>query len=239
MEVEPSLIGVNAANGAGGREEDSNATASDRCDGNGPRRLDPVAGGLKDRDPKKWSEVSWKSISLARQERGGTRASDDGPHKSPTRIRVIGASGDNGVNDGTKAKALRDVASELRHEGEEGEHSEGEKEGTGSRGGRRRAFQDTEASAMRQHARLRECEILAGGAQNFYKPVRVCGSCFRVSGFNACFRVQGFALLVSCFFDLWLFWLHSSLRTSCLRYIHHLGADDRSVIARLVVPRSE
>ena len=30
---------------------------------------DPVAGGLKDRDPRDWSEVSWKSVSLARQEK--------------------------------------------------------------------------------------------------------------------------------------------------------------------------
>ena len=36
---------------------------------------------------------------------------------------------------------------------------------------------------MRQHARKREDEFLAGGAQNFYKTVRVCGSCFRVSRF--------------------------------------------------------
>ncbi|CAM9555819.1 unnamed protein product [Scytosiphon promiscuus] len=45
---------------------------------------------------------------------------------------------------------------------------------------RSRSLQETESSVMRQHARKREEEFLARGAQNFYKPVRVCGSCFRV-----------------------------------------------------------
>ncbi|CAN0400425.1 unnamed protein product, partial [Ectocarpus sp. 12 AP-2014] len=52
--------------------------------------------------------------------------------------------------------------------------------GEGQKDTRRRSLQETESSTMRQHARKREDEFLAGGAQNFYKTVRVCGSCFRV-----------------------------------------------------------
>ena len=46
----------------------SATTGGARGRGFGPKG-DPVAGGLKDRDPTDWSEVSWKSVCLARQEK--------------------------------------------------------------------------------------------------------------------------------------------------------------------------
>lgn len=178
--------------------------ATDSSPGQGRRRLDPVAGGLKDRDPKKWSEVSWRSVCLARQESGrnaGCNTTTGRKINDPIRQRgrdVPGCSSGIGV-EGTGQYGM---VSELTAKGGgvgSGAYGGG---GSASAGGSgivggdkvgasgttRRAFQETEASAMRQHARKREDQVLAGGAQNFYKSVRVCGSCFTVSA----------ALQVSC-----------------------------------------
>lgn len=145
----------------------SATTGGARGRGGGPKG-DPVAGGLKDRDPRDWSEVSWKSICLARKEKElrachakekkGTSPNLDSEEKSQTGDAGAGKSAGGTGRGGAEAKA-----------------------------GRGRSLQETESSSMRQHARKREDEVLAGGAQNFYKPVRVCGSCFRVSRFCLCF----------------------------------------------------
>lgn len=129
--------------------------------GGGPKG-DPIAGGLKDRNPTEWSEVSWKSISLARKERD--RRACGGAHgKGAPTLLDSGGSQKEDIGAGKGADCTVNG-------------------GGGAKEGRKRSLQETESSAMRQHARKREEEFLAGGAQNFYKPVRVCGSCFRVRG---------------------------------------------------------
>eukprot|EP00752_Nemacystus_decipiens_P011149 g9905.t1 len=128
------------------------------------RKGDPVAGGLKDRDPRDWSEVSWKSVCLARQEKE-RRACHTKGEKNDAPFSV-GAEKSQAKDAGVATSALG-----ASREGVAGE---------ARAGGRGRLLQETESSSMRQHARKREDELLAGGAQNFYKPVRVCGSCFRV-----------------------------------------------------------
>lgn len=153
MEVDPSTPAAPAGGGARGR--------------GGGAKGDPVAGGLKDRDPRDWSEVSWKSVSLARKEKERRvchveeekkdTPSSLGAEKSQTKDAGAGKSADGAGRSGAEAKARRG-----------------------------RSLQETEASFMRQHARKREDEFLMGGAQNFYKSVRVCGSCFRVSGLCLC-----------------------------------------------------
>lgn len=136
---------------------------------------DPVAGGLRDRNPRDWSEVSWKSISLARREsdqRGHQHHQEGGALVS----QAPGAASLQ-INSSNSA---RDRGSDRADDGVD--VSGGGRAGTDkSKGARDRAQQETEASAMRQHARKREDDFVAGGSQNFYKPVRVCGSCFRVS----------------------------------------------------------
>lgn len=131
---------------------------------------DPVAGGLKDRDPRAWSEVSWKSVSLARKEK---------------ERRACHARGDN-----RDTPFNIDSSEEAPTKGaEEGKSADGAGVAE-AKAGRRRPLQETESSSMRQHARKREDELLAGGAQNFYKIVRVCGSCFRVSRFRRFFLAE-------------------------------------------------
>lgn len=183
MEVEPPTPSATA--GAGETE-----TAA--SPGRGRRKLDPVAGGLKDRDPKNWFEVSWRSVSLARQEmvHRGRRKEDNGDSNPCGQCSTDDGSNGRGVEGGVQQRIS---FSEAPREGTGG-LTAGVGGGTGDTGGRgggrekvgvvgdaRRTFQETEASAMRQHARKREDQVLAGGAQNFYKSVRVCGACFRVS----------------------------------------------------------
>ena len=151
-------------------------TGGARSRGIGPKG-DPVAGGLRDRDPREWSEVSWKSISLARKEkeRRACHANEKkdassklDPEKSQAKDAGAGNSTDGAGGFGKERKA-----------------------------GRGRSLQETESSSMRQHARKREDGFLEGGAQNFYKPVRVCGSCFRVSRSRRFLILgKGFLLLV-------------------------------------------
>lgn len=170
--------------GVGTQETETAALSGQRR-----QKPDPIAGGLKDRDPKKWFEVSWRSISLARQERArrGRKCEDDGDSK-PSGQHSAGDSRNNrgveGVQPQISSKASRERADSSTPGVGRGTND------TDDRGGERkkvgavgdvRAFQETEASAMRQHARKREDQVLAGGAQNFYKSVRVCGACFRVS----------------------------------------------------------
>lgn len=166
MEVEPSTLTTHKE---GLVVREATATAAAAGGGYGSKG-DPIAGGLKDRDPKKWSEVSRKSVILARQERdsrgvaerqgtgGDTEAGELRENEAvPTKKGISGAGG-----------------------GGQGTSDEGGAGVTVARQGGNRVMQATEASAMRQHARRREDEFLAGGAQNFYKTVRVCASCFRV-----------------------------------------------------------
>lgn len=149
MEVDPSTTATTG--GARGR-------------GFGPKG-DPVAGGLKDRDPRDWSEVSWKSVCLARQEKERRAChAKEGTKDAPSNVD----------SENSQAK-VSGTGTSARGAGREGAEE-------AKAGGRGRSLQETESSSMRQHARKREDEFLAGGAQNFYKPVRVCGSCFRVSG---------------------------------------------------------
>lgn len=151
------------------------------------RKLDPVAGGLKDRDPKTWSEVSWSSVSLARQERSRREREYNADRESNLGgKRTAGDCGNDSDVDGEGpskifSKAVRegvvvvDAASRGTRnlDGLRGDMGKAAEAG-------QRAFQETEASAMRQHSRKREDKVLAGGAQNFYKSVRVCGTCFQV-----------------------------------------------------------
>lgn len=170
MEMGSSLSSTTGGGGGGGRQhEGSGGTGGGEgresgggvgAGGGGPKG-DPVAGGLKDRDPRNWSEVSWKSISLARKEK---------EHRE------------------RNAKEEKEALC-LLEPGQSQKKDAGERKTADSAGGggaevkerRRRPLQETESSTMRQHARKREDDFIAGGAQNFYKPVRVCGSCFRVS----------------------------------------------------------
>lgn len=161
------------------------ATGEPRRCGFGPKG-DPVAGGLKDRDPRDWSEVSWKSICLARKEkeRRACHANEEKKDAPSTldieKSQTIDAGAENGAGGAGRG-------------------------GAEAKSGRGRSLRETESSSMRQHARKREDEFLAGGAQNFYKLVRVCGSCFRVScfcvrllilstGFCCCLRFRGKSL---------------------------------------------
>ncbi|CBN77180.1 Response receiver [Ectocarpus siliculosus] len=167
MEVKtPSSTTAGAGGGEGGQHAGGGASAPGRhCGAGGGPKGDPVAGGLKDRDPTAWSEVSWKSISLAR--RG--RENRAGSAKEDKEGLSLLDSGETQNKFGTVGK------------GGVGEGADGSSgSGEGQKDTRRRSLQETESSTMRQHARKREDEFLAGGAQNFYKPVRVCGSCFRV-----------------------------------------------------------
>lgn len=167
MEVEPSILTTHKE---GLVVREATATAAAAAGGGYGSRGDPVAGGLKDRDPNKWSEVSRKSVILARQERGSRGVAER-----------QGTAGD------TEAGELRENGAVPTKKGTSGAGGGGQ--GTSDEGGAgvavarqggNRVMQATEASSMRQHARRREDEFLAGGAQNFYKTVRVCASCFRV-----------------------------------------------------------
>lgn len=161
MEVEPPTLTTHQE---GGTIRGETVAARGGCGSKG----DPVAGGLKDRDPRKWSEVSWKSVILARQDRdirGDAGRQSTGGRAEDGRLRE---------NGWAPTKDVTDHAG-----GGQGASDESERGGTVRQGGSR-MMQATEASAMRQHARRREDEFLAGGAHNFYKPVRVCASCFRV-----------------------------------------------------------
>lgn len=164
MEVGPSTATTTAGGHGGGRQHEGLggvAGAEGREGGGGGPKGDPVAGGLKDRDPRRWSEVSWKSVSLARKEKErrerNAREEKEAlcvlePGESDKKCVGVRKTTDSAGGGGTEAKERR-----------------------------RRSLQETEASTMRQHARKREDDFIAGGAQNFYKPVRVCDSCFRVS----------------------------------------------------------
>ncbi|CAM9193873.1 unnamed protein product, partial [Choristocarpus tenellus] len=123
--------------------------------------IDPIAGGLKDRDGKEWAEVILRSILLARQERK----------------RVEAAGG--GVVPGPEQGLQREGAhSDIIVEQEQGVG--GAMSALPINGSISRVLQETEASLMRQHARKREDDLLAGGAQNYYTSVRVCSTCFQV-----------------------------------------------------------
>ncbi|CAM9154605.1 unnamed protein product [Discosporangium mesarthrocarpum] len=133
--------------------------------------LDPIAGGLKDRDTQHWAEVITRSILLARQERRGMGNHSSAPHpeiEPQARGQGQGVGGDVDDEGGAGMGG--------------GGGLKGSPGGGGRGGGRRpkRLLQETEASGMRQHARKREEDLLAGGAQNYYTPVRVCQTCFRV-----------------------------------------------------------
>lgn len=140
-----------------------------------------LSDGGSDWDSRDWCEVSWKSIILARKERGcGGRGHED-DEKGYRKSRADGAQaqekdvvpGHSGAGGGTDHQhGLEKVA---QGRGEEGSRS-GREDGKTSR-----MLMETEASSMRQHVRKREDEVLKGGAQNFYKSVRVCESCFVVS----------------------------------------------------------
>lgn len=146
----------------------------------GPKNGHLSEGG-NDWDPRDWCEVSWKSIILARKERGcrGRGHEECGKEYQKCRADVARAQendasqGLSGAGRGTDHQhGLEGVAKSWD---EAGGHAK-PKDGTTSR-----MLMETEASSMRQHARKREDEVLRGGAQNFYKSVRVCESCFVVS----------------------------------------------------------
>lgn len=162
MEVDPSTSATTSST----TSSTTSAMAGGARGRGGGSKGDPVAGGLKDRDPRDWSEVSWKSVCLARKEKElrachaiekkeDTLPSVDSEEKPRAIDAGAGKIADGTVRGGAETKAAT----------------------------KGRSLQETESSSMRQHARKREDEFLAGGAQNFYKPVRVCGSCFRVSRF--------------------------------------------------------
>lgn len=166
MEVGPSTSTATVGGRGGGRQHEGSggrggAEGREGGGGGGGPRGDPVAGGLKDRDPRDWSEVSWKSISLARKEKEHRERSA----KAEKEALCLLEPGESHKND----VGVRRTADCAGGGGEEAKER------------RRRSLQETESSTMRQHARKREDDFIAGGAQNFYKPVRVCGSCFRVS----------------------------------------------------------
>lgn len=165
MEVRtPTSTKAGAGGGEGGQHAGGGASPPGRQSGaGGGPKGDPVAGGLKDRNPTAWSEVSWKSINLARRGRENLAGKDK------EGLSLLD-SGETQNKQGTVGKSRVG-------KGADGSSGSGE----GQKDTRRRSLQETESSTMRQHARKREEEFLAGGAQNFYKPVRVCGSCFRVS----------------------------------------------------------
>ena len=164
------------ARGGGGMQETSTSgpTGAGGIGSNRPKR-DPIAGGLKDRDPRKWSEVSLKSVSLARKERDRRKSS----FKEEAAIGLAGSAPG-------MLKANRSTSDIPRRDGDKigASGMGGESGGGGRNSGVSRMLQETEASTMRTHARKREDEVVAGGAQNFYKPVRVCESCFRVSALS-------------------------------------------------------
>lgn len=127
------------------------------------READPIAGGLRDRTAVKWAEVSWRSVSLARRER---RLTDD----SFTPATSFTFSEKQCLTEAANSSAERrmdEVVIDARIDSPEHQ-------------GASCIARQTEASAMRQHARQREDKISAGGAQNFYKAVRVCDTCFQV-----------------------------------------------------------
>lgn len=160
---------VRGNGGGGGKQE---CPASGPIGGGGGRlKRDPIAGGLRDRDPRNWFEVSMKSVSLARKERGSRKRGN---------FKEEPASGGAGSGMGV-LQASRSMSDIPRQDGGRGGADGGEGSGGGRNLGASRMLQETEASAMRTHARKREDEVVVGGAQNFYKPVRVCGPCFRVS----------------------------------------------------------
>lgn len=178
MEVEPSA--ANLASWAGGGKtaghQGSQTTGSEvekEKDGRGAggAKGDPIAGGLKDRDPKNWSEISWKSVCLARKE---SERRGRGITEEPGTSTILG----------DIVSPQKGVTPVLQGEGGIGTNG-GVREAQGK--GKSRVLQETEASAMRQHARKREDNFIAGGAQNFYKPVRVCASCFRVCRLHCVF----------------------------------------------------
>ncbi len=185
MEVQPSNPSATTGLRAAGCQHEGvdGGTAVGGSGGGGRPKGDPIAGGPKDRNPREWSEVSWKSISLAR--RGRDR-------------RAYGGSQGKGA-----PPLLASGVSQKMDIGGPGKGVDGTVSGRGDgTGGRKRSLQETESSAMRQHARKREEEFLAGGAQNFYKPVRVCGSCFRVRGFEPFLslvrRAPSYSILCLC-----------------------------------------
>ena len=166
MEVKPSTPTLTTGARATARQNEGmdgrgGAAGGGSGGGSGGPKGDPIAGGLKDRNPREWSEVSWKSVSLARKERD-RRACNGKEGQGAPSLLDSGESKKKDVGTG-KGAADRTVGG-----------------GAEAKEGRKRSLQETESSAMRQHARKREDEFIAGGAQNFYKPVRVCGSCFRV-----------------------------------------------------------
>lgn len=164
MEAETSTT----TNTGGGREGAGRRTGGGgpterRESGGGGRasKRDPVVGGLRERDPVDWHEVSWKSVSLAKQEQGHRKSRA----KGETQAVCLVGNGDPKKDGGGAGVSADDT----------------DGGGEGAKERKSRSLQETESSTMRQHARKREEEFLARGAQNFYKPVRVCGSCFRVS----------------------------------------------------------
>lgn len=167
MEVKPrpATTTRKAAGGAEGVRQENLAVGPAGAGGGVGRKGDPISGGLKDRDPRSWSEVLWKSVCLARQERD--RGGRNNKNKREPTIQ-LGAE-------------QEEVALNVQHSGIRNDAG-GVDGGGGAREGMSRTLQETEASSMTQHARRREDEFLAGGAQNYYSLVRVCGSCFRVSG---------------------------------------------------------
>lgn len=146
------------------------------------RRGDPVAGGLKDRDPKDWCDVSWKSISLARNDMTGRR---EGGGQHATFPESCSVAEERLRGEPTQPEQSSVSARDATEWSAGGGALVKGRDGDGAKGtdgwDRGLAFRETEASAMRQHARRREDFILAGGAQNFYTSVRVCHACFRVS----------------------------------------------------------
>ncbi|CAM9727174.1 unnamed protein product, partial [Laminaria digitata] len=182
-EVEPTTAtraDEGGVGGGGGKQESpaSGPTGAGGGIGTSRPKRDPIAGGLKDRDPRNWFEVSLKSVSLARKERNRRRSS------SKEDAAAIGLAGPG--SGGLKAnRSTSDIVPPRQDGGKVGAAGGGGESGRAGGGGESlgivsRMLQETEASTMRKHARKREDEIVAGGAQNFYKPVRVCEPCFRV-----------------------------------------------------------
>lgn len=134
-----------------------------------------------DWDPRDWCEVSWKSIILARKERGCRGRGHEEYEKGYRESRAdVARAQENDVSRGISGTGRGTD----RHHSLEGVAKGWDEEGGHARpkdGRTSRMLMETEASSMRQHARKREDEVLRGGAQNFYKSVRVCESCFVVS----------------------------------------------------------
>ena len=173
----------------------SNPLPTARTTGRGSRVKDDrqkgrdPTGRMKDRDPRVWCEVPWKSVVLARNE------------KNRRQLDRVEGDGSPEAQDGAVQSRGNEVESKLplpEDRGRIGRHDHVERDKTRSEDGQeglkdrnRWMLRETKTGFMRQHARKREDEILRGGAQNFYKPVRVCESCFRVGCFLfACVATQ-------------------------------------------------